>query len=508
MAILCCASPSKAFVEETRSTLKFAAQAKLVEMKPKVNEVMDDGATIKKLQHELADALKQLEEMKKMQLSNAPVASEGATGSTFGDSSNDSLVYEDMDSGPRGIAGAESQHHQHMVLSNRPLVQNGGHRDLQSLTLSVASDKRSYVMPASREFQGSFNMDEIFRKKAEHACDSSNDGQMHDSATSGFQLDTVDSDIAKTAGKSHNMRENLNSVDSAYFFNLSDDTFTHESEQQLAESQLATNGPNSAESAYNSMQTPPRQEFRMPGAYNNSFESHGKKTVRTEDESLDGPEASYGDASLKFGSQISTPDTIRGASAVGDVRRTRHGSVDSAGDFSFDGQLESTLSWDTMNLKTSRLEHVGQPLRALQSLTTRDAPIPDEVTVINTVLLSGKAMCLTDQLKDADSRIKFLEGQLDSSDEIIEATFRDLERARLCIHDLVHRNVEMTGKIKEKRREDTKEAYMAGEVVVEQYWILKGSIYVSLFFFLSGGYEYFLASVFFIWLALETTLTA
>ena len=64
MAILCCATPSKAFVEETRSTLKFAARAKLVQMKPKINEVMDDGAIINKLEKELFEVRKQLAELK------------------------------------------------------------------------------------------------------------------------------------------------------------------------------------------------------------------------------------------------------------------------------------------------------------------------------------------------------------------------------------------------------------------------------------------------------------
>eukprot|EP00536_Pseudo-nitzschia_multiseries_P012865 jgi/Psemu1/209776/e_gw1.512.1.1 len=54
LAILCCASPSVAFLEETRSTLKFAARAKLVQVTPQVNEVMDESAIIKKLQLELS----------------------------------------------------------------------------------------------------------------------------------------------------------------------------------------------------------------------------------------------------------------------------------------------------------------------------------------------------------------------------------------------------------------------------------------------------------------------
>jgi hypothetical protein len=54
--------------------------------------------------------------------------------------------------------------------------------------------------------------------------------------------------------------------------------------------------------------------------------------------------------------------------------------------------------------------------------------------------------------------------------------------------------------------EDIKEAYQEEEVVVEQYWMLKGAMYVGLFFFISGGYEFFMASVFLVWLILEINL--
>ena len=59
MAILCCASPAKADLEETRSTLKFASSAKLIKINPTVNEELPntpDG----KLKRELASVKKEL----------------------------------------------------------------------------------------------------------------------------------------------------------------------------------------------------------------------------------------------------------------------------------------------------------------------------------------------------------------------------------------------------------------------------------------------------------------
>ena len=56
IAIICCASPSDLYLEETRSTLQFASRAKLVKTRAKVNEVMDDRSLIKKLQREIEEA--------------------------------------------------------------------------------------------------------------------------------------------------------------------------------------------------------------------------------------------------------------------------------------------------------------------------------------------------------------------------------------------------------------------------------------------------------------------
>ena len=59
MAVICCATPSEFYLEETRSTLLFASRAKLVKTRAQVNEVLDDRSLIKRLQRELAEARRQ-----------------------------------------------------------------------------------------------------------------------------------------------------------------------------------------------------------------------------------------------------------------------------------------------------------------------------------------------------------------------------------------------------------------------------------------------------------------
>lgn len=68
VAIICCASARRSDVEETRSTLKFAASAKLIKINPTVNEVSDTA--VSKLKDELStlkEALSALQERLRQQ---------------------------------------------------------------------------------------------------------------------------------------------------------------------------------------------------------------------------------------------------------------------------------------------------------------------------------------------------------------------------------------------------------------------------------------------------------
>lgn len=58
MSIICCITAAERYLEETRSTLQFASRAKLVVTHAVVNEVLDEGAQIRKLTKEL-NALKE-----------------------------------------------------------------------------------------------------------------------------------------------------------------------------------------------------------------------------------------------------------------------------------------------------------------------------------------------------------------------------------------------------------------------------------------------------------------
>ena len=72
MAVICCATLSDAYTEETKSTLQFASRAKLVKTRASANEIDEDPSVIKKLQREVAQrseegkqALRQLRELER-----------------------------------------------------------------------------------------------------------------------------------------------------------------------------------------------------------------------------------------------------------------------------------------------------------------------------------------------------------------------------------------------------------------------------------------------------------
>jgi hypothetical protein len=476
MALLCCATPSKVWVEETRSTLKFAARAKLVEMKPKVNEVLDDSATIKKLQHELTEARKVIDDLR-LQIQQA---AEHRSSSTVGDSSDDvSLGYEDV---------------KDLLRSDQLVKETSERPNTKSQAGSI--DPSNNLNGLSKHSKSSLEMEEIFRDSESYSEASHTPEDLHNSRA-GFQLDAAEPRIAQKTLKRY-MKGDTKSVASGDFFTFSM-SINNDNDLQRLQSEI------SRATGQEIVILTPNKLFELNGPQHETFETDDKRndiTTRTEEESFDGPDASFSEISQRMGSFVSSPESIQGAKLLARPRtyRGNHGTNN--------GGLRRTISWDTMDLDTLNRRQVGHPLRALHSLTFTEHLIPDEVMIVNTSYSSEAKGCLTEELEDASRRIKFLESKLEKSNDIIEDAFRDLERARMCIHDLVQRNVEMKEKLKSKRREDTKEAYEVGEVRVEQYWMLKGSMYMSLFFFVSGGHELFLASVFFVWLSLETNLTA
>jgi Kinesin motor domain len=74
ISIICCCSAAKKSLEETRSTLKFAFNAKRIKLKPQVNEIVDDRALIDNLKRELQETRRILKEMREYKEKNPPMA--------------------------------------------------------------------------------------------------------------------------------------------------------------------------------------------------------------------------------------------------------------------------------------------------------------------------------------------------------------------------------------------------------------------------------------------------
>eukprot|EP00531_Pseudo-nitzschia_arenysensis_P009442 CAMPEP_0116151660 /NCGR_PEP_ID=MMETSP0329-20121206/20221_1 /TAXON_ID=697910 /ORGANISM="Pseudo-nitzschia arenysensis, Strain B593" /LENGTH=761 /DNA_ID=CAMNT_0003648299 /DNA_START=183 /DNA_END=2469 /DNA_ORIENTATION=+ len=409
MAILCCASRAKNFVEETRSTLKFASRAKLVQMKAEINEVIDDGAIIRNLQKQLLEVRKQLE------LAEQKLEEEKA---------------------------------------RKPIVVKPTSYD-EKATLSSSAHSDIMVEKEMDEYAANLG---AARKSVER--------------------------YQKDRGDSFDPNEFMNSSQCSTANLSSEYDKSNEKESHL----------------------PPSIE-EIVGESDPKSESCASLVSSSDDDSFHDPEEETPDISLNICSQISHPETIRGTPGA-DPREKSVFRPQVSDTLCPNGRLEKELSCDDTALSTKSAAQSGNPLQAIESLKDRKCLLPDEITIIDTALVTGNNMCLMDQLKDSEARIRFLEEKLEMSDNIIEANFRDLKRARFCIRDLVQRNVEMNGALNRKGREDARRNYEMGEIMIEQYWILKASIYSSVFFFLSGSHEYFLATAFFVWLALETSLSA
>jgi len=494
IAIVCCVAPSKAYAEETRTTLRFAYRAKLIRVTPKVNEILDDGAKIKKLEKELAKARKMIESLRGQ--TSSPLEFNSSQGSeplqngsvdTFRSGSIDTLHSGSVDTFQSGSsdmlpsrnASYDSDENSRAALSindygydevaqSRNYVMPGQtpprptRKTLDSPSKPESSDGKENNSPQSREYTTPMNS----------ADDDSDEGSTYEELLpphDDFKLDAVGEEDARKC-----VRKFMKGKDFSDSSTEGDMMFED------------TWGDGSVDSL----------PYLDVGVRKESTNA----TSRTDDESdsYDGPPASYKEISFKFGSKLSRPDTL-GVATIPE-NESKYGTHDGQ-----DGRTNE-ISWDTMGLDANRPEHVGQPLRALKSLAEQDLPIPKEVTIICTS--SGdEEPGLKEKNEDALKQVSFLKTKLEGADDIIESVFKDLERARLCIHDMVHRNVQLAAKLNEKRRQDVKEEYEEGEINVEQYWLLKGSMYVGLFFFFTGGYELFMASVILIWLMLEANLS-
>jgi hypothetical protein len=534
MAIICCASAYKSTVEETRSTLKFGARAKLVRVEPTVNEVNDDSALIKKLQHELELAKQQLDEFKKdgvpdeqriiaappqinVQSSrpappDAQVSDLNSTDDEF-DDDDVSYGYEEMEAGPG--------HREFDFVSNQelpPPTQGpedgdpppgmGGRAYVMPKTTEVPEAmQRDYVMPKDQEVPDEMKRDYVMPKNHELndipldlGKEFGDEDVPRDYQDDGDMDKLLNGRVGEAESEQEESDEELEDLEGSGAFQL-------EFEDDDDDGDIKYKKRYSSESDDEDISMLERKEsaFKAQMADDKNDSRHDQ-TRRTADETMetDGPERSYAGMSEKFGSVMSKPDTLRGASTVGGRSRLASvGSVDN-----FNGRGGHQVSWDTMDLNTLQKEQAGRPLKAIQSLYHREMPIPDEITIMRVAIPEDNKnnMCLTDKLNDAEGRATFMQNRLETADDLVEGIFKDLERSRLCIHDLVYRNSQLSTKLKDKKRDDVKLEYQENEVVVEQYWLLKGAMYVGLFFFFSGGYELFMATVFLVWLILEVNL--
>jgi hypothetical protein len=138
--------------------------------------------------------------------------------------------------------------------------------------------------------------------------------------------------------------------------------------------------------------------------------------------------------------RVESPNNLSANSKIFDLnavfldKRLRNCDQDSKAERSVDRDCTSTIS----DLSSRR----PPTIRVFQ-----DSP-PSEVTIIRSPLSSvDDDVDVNFRLNDAEERAKFLEEKLEAADRLVELMTRDLRNARLCIHELVFRNVRLENQL-------------------------------------------------------------
>jgi hypothetical protein len=107
------------------------------------------------------------------------------------------------------------------------------------------------------------------------------------------------------------------------------------------------------------------------------------------------------------------------------------------------------------------------------------------------------------RLQDAEQRVAFLKTKLYATHDLVESLFQDVESARGCIHKLVFKNVALSNRVEQLKIELESSSAEAQSQKMQQYLLLKYSVYGGLFFFVFGYHDFYFGATIFLWLCLE-----
>ena len=141
----------------------------------------------------------------------------------------------------------------------------------------------------------------------------------------------------------------------------------------------------------------------------------------------------------------------------------------------------------------------------LMDIGISSAP-PSEVVVImsrpSSMTSEDHGLC-THAKEETEQRARFLHGRLEVAEDLIDSLVHDIESARMCIRQLVVTNASAASRSQKLQRKVNLMEIAKDGRHHSQYMLLKYCIYISLFFFLFGCQELFLACILFLWLSLE-----
>ena len=166
---------------------------------------------------------------------------------------------------------------------------------------------------------------------------------------------------------------------------------------------------------------------------------------------------------------------------------------------------KSALNMDTGMFHRTKCRARPNHLENMMDIGISNAP-PSEVVVIMSrpSSMTSEDHGFRDKSKEeSEERARFLHGRLEVAEDLIDSLVHDVESARMCIRQLVVTNASVASKSQKLQRKVHLVESAKDDRHHSQYMLLKYCIYISLFFFLFGCQELFLACILFLWLSLE-----
>ena len=187
---------------------------------------------------------------------------------------------------------------------------------------------------------------------------------------------------------------------------------------------------------------------------------------------------------------------MMGGKFVNDERSDASSMVDTT-----DASSEAVMGDEADEFK-ARSSPLLQPREEEENTVRKgDVPISEVVVLLESSPTTKRTKNASLQLEDAEERVKFLTDKLDTTDDLVEAIFKELREEQEKAYDLNMENEELRRVVESfNNKEASTTADM--DLVTQQCMLLKYGICIGIALYMCGHTGGFLITVLFLWLTL------